>query len=171
MLTPECDCEQEDSATSCWLVNYTKDCPVCKIAINKDGGCNHMHCKQCDHHFCWVCLGHFDHTTYQHTCNKFVQDGDAASASASRFALQRYTHHFDRFSNHSKSRELESILREATLSKMEKMQDEGNKTWLDVQFMKQATSQLIEARQILQVFPLQQLYSCRVSVPSPYGRC
>ena len=34
---------------------------------------------------------------------------------------------------------------------MEKMQDEGNKTWLDVQFMKQATAQLIEARQILQV--------------------
>ena len=42
-------------------------------------------------------------------------------------------------------------LREQTLSKMEKMQDEGNKTWLEVQFMKQATSQLIEARQILQV--------------------
>ncbi len=34
---------------------------------------------------------------------------------------------------------------------MEKMQDEGNKTWLDVQFMKQATTQLIQARQILQV--------------------
>ena len=24
----------------------TKDCPKCKVAINKDGGCNHMHCKQ-----------------------------------------------------------------------------------------------------------------------------
>ena len=52
-------CAQEDSATSCWIVQYTKDCPECKTAINKDGGCNHMHCKQCDHHFCWVCLGGF----------------------------------------------------------------------------------------------------------------
>ena len=49
--------EQDDSATSTWLVQFTKDCPKCKVAINKDGGCNHMHCKQCDHHFCWVCLG------------------------------------------------------------------------------------------------------------------
>eukprot|EP00802_Teleaulax_amphioxeia_P001616 Tamp_01618.p3 GENE.Tamp_01618~~Tamp_01618.p3 ORF type:complete len:510 (-),score=134.29 Tamp_01618:2953-4482(-) len=139
----------EDSATCSWLVQFTKDCPKCKIAINKDGGCNHMHCKQCDHHFCWVCLGHFEHTTYQHTCNKFVEDG-SKTASASRTALQRYTHHYERFANHAKSRELESKLRDATLDKMEKMQDEGNKTWLDVQFMKQATAQLIEARQILQ---------------------
>ncbi len=65
--------------------------------------------------------------------------------------MQRYTHHYERFANHAKSRELESKLREATLEKMETMQDEGNKTWLDVQFMKQATAQLIEARQILQV--------------------
>ena len=65
--------------------------------------------------------------------------------------IQRYLHYFDRFMNHKKSRELESKLRENTLSKMEKMQEEGNKTWIDVQFMKQATSQLIEARQLLQV--------------------
>jgi hypothetical protein len=70
---------------------------------------------------------------------------------SSRTAMQRYTHHYERFANHAKSRELESKLREATLEKMETMQDEGNKTWLDVQFMKQATAQLIEARQILQV--------------------
>ena len=70
---------------------------------------------------------------------------------SSRAALHRYTHYYDRFMNHSKSRELESKLREKTIEKMEKMQDEGNKTWLDVQFMKQATTQLIQARQILQV--------------------
>lgn len=52
--------------------------------------------------------------------------------------------------NHNKSRELESKLREDTLDKMEKMQDEGNQTFLDVQFMQKATTQLIEARQILQ---------------------
>ncbi len=33
---------------------------------------------------------------------------------------------------------------------MQEMQEKGNKTYMDVQFMKQATSQLIESRQILQ---------------------
>ena len=82
---------------------------------------------------------------------------------SSRTALQRYTHHYERFANHAKSRELESKLREATLEKMETMQDEGNKTWLDVQFMKQATAQLIEARQILQV------PQCRFSSPHAFS--
>lgn len=33
---------QDDSETSNWLQANTKDCPNCRIAINKDGGCNHM---------------------------------------------------------------------------------------------------------------------------------
>ena len=140
----------EDAASSSWLIQNTKECPKCKSAINKDGGCNHMHCKQCDYHFCWVCLGHFEHTTYQHTCNKFVSKEDEKNTSTNRAELQRYAHYFERFMNHNKSRELESKLREDTLDKMEKMQDEGNKTWQDVQFMQKATTQLIEARQILQ---------------------
>mmetsp|Transcript_18645 Transcript_18645/g.45859 ORF Transcript_18645/g.45859 Transcript_18645/m.45859 type:complete len:553 (-) Transcript_18645:95-1753(-) len=139
---------QDDSETCNWLQANTKDCPKCKVSINKDGGCNHIHCKQCDHHFCWVCLGPFEHTTYQHTCNKFVQD--ESSINSSRAALERYMHHFERFSNHLKSREFESQMRENALKKMEEMQLVGNKTYMDVQFMKQATSQLIEARQILQ---------------------
>mmetsp|Transcript_50785 Transcript_50785/g.158688 ORF Transcript_50785/g.158688 Transcript_50785/m.158688 type:complete len:584 (+) Transcript_50785:83-1834(+) len=139
---------QEDSATSNWLVAYTKDCPNCKVAINKDGGCNHMHCKHCDHHFCWVCLGIFEHKTYQHTCNKFVDD--ESKMASGRTALQRYTHYYERFNNHSKSRELESKLQEDAMFKMKKMQEDGNKTYMDVQFMKQATSQLINARRILQ---------------------
>ena len=34
-----------DEIPTVWQAN-TKDCPKCKVAINKDGGCNHMHCKQ-----------------------------------------------------------------------------------------------------------------------------
>lgn len=55
----------------CWLiVFYTsysylpvfrneKECPKCKATIEKDGGCNHMVCKNshCKTEFCWVCLG------------------------------------------------------------------------------------------------------------------
>ena len=135
----------EDKASVSWLMQFTKECPKCKITINKDGGCNHMHCKQCDHHFCWVCLGPF--ANYSHACNKFVEN---AATTDTRAALQRYAHHYQRFENHAKSRELESKLRESALKNMQKLQDEGHKTLLEVQFIKDATNQLIEARQVLQ---------------------
>ena len=136
----------EDKASCAWLVQFTKECPKCKITINKDGGCNHMHCRQCDHHFCWVCLADFA-LDYSHACNRFVEDKDTTDTRA---ALQRYMHHYERFENHAKSRELESKLRESALKNMEKLQDEGHKTLLEVQFIKDATNQLIEARQVLQ---------------------
>eukprot|EP00961_Rhodomonas_salina_P013972 187188-Rhodomonas_salina.1 len=107
-----------------------------------------MHCRQCDYHFCWVCLGPFEHTTYQHTCNKFVHDDNKVTKS--RAALVRYMHHYERYMAHQKSREFESKVREGSLAKMEQMQAQGNKTYMEVQFLKQATAQLIEARQILQ---------------------
>eukprot|EP00961_Rhodomonas_salina_P113704 1529361-Rhodomonas_salina.1 len=68
----------------------------------------------------------------------------------SRAALERYMHHFTRFQTHAKSRELEAELRESTVSKMTEMQDKGNKTYLEVQFMKDATTQLIQTRRCLQ---------------------
>lgn len=49
--------KEEDSATATWISSYTKDCPKCQSPIEKNGGCNHMWCKQCRHEFCWVCLG------------------------------------------------------------------------------------------------------------------
>ncbi|CDW72013.1 ibr domain containing protein [Stylonychia lemnae] len=30
-------------------------CPNCRSPIEKNEGCNHMHCTLCDYHWCWVC--------------------------------------------------------------------------------------------------------------------
>ena len=36
-----------------WIVGHTKDCPKCGVAIEKNMGCNHMHCRECNYDFCW----------------------------------------------------------------------------------------------------------------------
>ena len=37
-----------------------KRCPKCNIPIEKNNGCNHIHCSQCSADICWVCLKYFD---------------------------------------------------------------------------------------------------------------
>ena len=34
----------------------TQRCPRCHVQIEKNGGCSHMHCSRCDHHFTWQSL-------------------------------------------------------------------------------------------------------------------
>ncbi|KAF9483036.1 hypothetical protein BDN70DRAFT_359239 [Pholiota conissans] len=36
-----------------------RKCPRCSAPIQKDGGCNHMTCRQCQAHICWMCMGLF----------------------------------------------------------------------------------------------------------------
>ena len=40
--------------------NDVKDCPTCKVPIEKSEGCNHMECRNCKTHICWFCLKTFD---------------------------------------------------------------------------------------------------------------
>lgn len=40
--------------------NDVKDCPMCKVPIEKSFGCNHMECRNCKTHICWACLETFD---------------------------------------------------------------------------------------------------------------
>lgn len=33
-----------------------RDCPKCKVGIEKNHGCNHMECTNCHAHICWFCM-------------------------------------------------------------------------------------------------------------------
>jgi len=55
-----------------WIKEKTKPCPNCNVPIEKNMGCNHMRCSQCNHTFCWLCLTDLtSHNTTAHTCNQF----------------------------------------------------------------------------------------------------
>mmetsp|Transcript_79660 Transcript_79660/g.257610 ORF Transcript_79660/g.257610 Transcript_79660/m.257610 type:complete len:1029 (-) Transcript_79660:255-3341(-) len=54
------DSKEESTATERWLAANTQKCPKCSNSINRNGGCNHMTCKSCGTHFCYVCGGDWE---------------------------------------------------------------------------------------------------------------
>jgi hypothetical protein len=41
-----------------------RKCPNCHSMIEKNGGCNHMTCRNCKYEFCWACKSYYeDHCT------------------------------------------------------------------------------------------------------------
>ncbi|KAK0404456.1 hypothetical protein QR680_017463 [Steinernema hermaphroditum] len=58
-------CEENEAMTKdsqrgleYWIQKDPKNrraCVVCRMLIVKDAGCNHMHCRNCGTHFCWIC--------------------------------------------------------------------------------------------------------------------
>lgn len=147
----KCD---DDSETSNWIAANTKECPQCNATIEKDGGCNHMVCKNqnCKADFCWVCLGPWEpHGSSWYNCNRYEEDEAKAARDAqekSRSALQRYLFYCNRYMNHMQSLKFENKLYASVKSKMEEMQHH-NMSWIEVQFLRKAVDVLCQCRQTL----------------------
>uniref|UniRef100_A0A4W5LQG4 RBR-type E3 ubiquitin transferase n=1 Tax=Hucho hucho TaxID=62062 RepID=A0A4W5LQG4_9TELE len=78
----KCD---DDSETSNWIAANTRECPKCHVTIEKDGGCNHMVCRNqsCKAEFCWVCLGPWEpHGSAWYNCNRYNEDDAKAARDA-----------------------------------------------------------------------------------------
>jgi len=61
----------DDSETGHWLGANTKDCPRCSVLVEKNGGCNHMTCRQCSHEWCWMCNKPWKGHTDYYSCAKY----------------------------------------------------------------------------------------------------
>jgi len=101
----------DESETGHWVSANTKECPKCSIAVEKNGGCNHMTCRQCTYEWCWLCLkmwkGHNDY----YACAKYekLQKKNKNRKKKSkieileeqkeeqRVALERYLSHYHRY--------------------------------------------------------------------------
>lgn len=55
------NCGAEDDDTI-WMAKNTKPCPGfgCGVPIEKNSGCRHMLCANCQFEFCWDCLDEYD---------------------------------------------------------------------------------------------------------------
>lgn len=149
---------QNESETAHWIIANTKKCPKCLVRIEKNQGCNHMTCKHCKHEFCWVCMGdwaeHGNHTGGYYKCNKYDPKKKKTKGSAedeAKAELDRYLHYYQRYHNHDQSKRFAARQLESTEKRMQKLQQKGSAstTWMDVQFLKQATDQVFECRRVL----------------------
>ncbi|KAI5858128.1 hypothetical protein BZA05DRAFT_116256 [Tricharina praecox] len=144
---------EDDSETSNWISAHTKECPKCVSTIEKNGGCNHMTCRKCKHEFCWVCMGPWnEHGTSWYNCNRYEEKSGSEARdnqAKSRASLERYLHYYNRYANHDHSAKLDKDLFIKTEKKMTMLQSASGMSWIEVQYLAQASSVLQQCRQTL----------------------
>ncbi|KAK9807646.1 hypothetical protein WJX72_005259 [[Myrmecia] bisecta] len=143
--------EHGDKETINWIRVNTKVCPKCAKNTEKNGGCNHIHCSQCDAHWCWVCGGAFTaQTVYSHACNQFKEDSSSTATDAAK-QLKRYLHYHACWQAHAGSVELEQQQMETlnkTIAELEAARTETS-SLMDFSWLSGALAQLLAARKIL----------------------
>ncbi|KAL5286972.1 ARIH2 family protein [Megaselia abdita] len=144
----------DDSETANYISANTKDCPNCHICIEKNGGCNHMHCFHCKHDFCWMCLGDWkNHGSEYYECSRYKENPNIANESIhaqAREALKKYLHYYERWENHSKSLQLEQQTLDRIKTRVNEKVMKAQGTWIDWQYLFNAAALLAKCRYTLQ---------------------
>lgn len=129
-----------------------------------------MTCRKCKHEFCWVCMGPWkEHGTSWYSCNRYEEKAgiDARDCQAkSRASLERYLHvslcirlnlfvltrsikYYNRYANHEQSAKLDKDLYVKTEKKMTALQSSSGMSWIEVQYLDEASKSLQRCRQTL----------------------
>ncbi|VDN03961.1 unnamed protein product [Thelazia callipaeda] len=145
----------DDSETANYISAHTKDCPNCHSCIEKNGGCNHMQCAKCKHHFCWMCFGDWKtHGSEYYECSRYKENPSIAQEAANhlkaRRALEKYLHYYERYENHHKSLKLEEDLQKCIMKKIDEKVSGHEGTWIDWQYLHAAAKLLTKCRYTLQ---------------------
>lgn len=128
----------DDAESYKWIQENAKKCPKCMVNIEKNGGCNHMKCRSCQHEFCWLCMNDW---RGHGSCNIYQQSKEDVS--------RRLEHYNIRYNNHIQSLQLEQGLYNSIETRMKNLQGMASLTNNEVLFLKRAVDSLRQSRQIL----------------------
>ena len=142
---------QDDSETMNYICANTKDCPHCKVSIEKSGGCNHMCCRHCHYDFCWMCLGSWKtHASEYYECSKYRADPTLGeNHNSARESLNKYLHYYSRWKNHIQSLALEEQTRNQINTHIHEQIKQNKGTWIDWQYLLDAVDLLLKCRYTL----------------------
>lgn len=140
----------DESETVHWIIVNTKKCPKCSIRIEKNQGCNHMTCRICKHEFCWICMGIWSEHNNSFQCNRFVPVTEGNDKLV-KLELDRYLHYFQRYSIHDEAMKFAVKQLIGVDDKVQQYLDSEtcSSSWMDVQFLKNAMTQVVECRRML----------------------
>ncbi|GMS97809.1 hypothetical protein PENTCL1PPCAC_19984, partial [Pristionchus entomophagus] len=145
---------EDDSESANYISAHTKDCPQCHSCIEKNGGCNHMQCLKCKHHFCWMCFGDWKtHGSEYYECSRYRENPEVATEAnhmKARRALEKYLHYYERYENHAKSLRMEVQMRDKLKQRIEEKVTGHDGTWIDWQHLHEASMLLAKCRYTLQ---------------------
>ena len=82
-----------DKSSLRWIRRNTKKCPQCRSNIEKNGGCDHIHCAKCGHRFYWrLATGNLPlfNNRLVNRRNKFGTAFEKVASLARRFKFSRY---------------------------------------------------------------------------------
>ncbi|GAM24555.1 hypothetical protein SAMD00019534_077300 [Acytostelium subglobosum LB1] len=161
---------QDESETSHWKVVNCKQCPKCSVSVEKNGGCNHMNCRQCQYEWCWVCMRSWKGHNDFYVCNRFEKEkepkkflylfnkptasskkrenAEIEEREKNKAELLRYLHYYERYVNNDSAKKLEKVMRDEARCKMEEL-EKLDSTWANVQFIEKGVDQLLECRNVL----------------------
>eukprot|EP00567_Pseudictyota_dubia_P002301 CAMPEP_0197467328 /NCGR_PEP_ID=MMETSP1175-20131217/65512_1 /TAXON_ID=1003142 /ORGANISM="Triceratium dubium, Strain CCMP147" /LENGTH=888 /DNA_ID=CAMNT_0043003397 /DNA_START=303 /DNA_END=2969 /DNA_ORIENTATION=+ len=155
-----------------------KECPNCKVMIEKLGGCNRMVCK-CSHSFCWLCLGDYSHYG-GHFCGRLeveavtitpgdyrgrgvsvdldllrdvarkYKNADAQVVSQELIALDQYNHAYRRYLAHGQGQRFAEQQCPCLRDRAENyMEMTGMHLKAEVDFIRSANETLVASRRLL----------------------
>eukprot|EP01117_Protostelium_nocturnum_P019066 TRINITY_DN814_c0_g1_i1.p1 TRINITY_DN814_c0_g1~~TRINITY_DN814_c0_g1_i1.p1 ORF type:complete len:619 (-),score=209.61 TRINITY_DN814_c0_g1_i1:131-1897(-) len=158
---------KDDSETTHWKTVNTKECPKCDTPVEKNGGCNHMTCRQCFYEWCWICVrpwkGHNDYYSCDKPLKEEKKSGWSLFGSKSkkdkikereelretnRKALERYLFYYGKYNQHSHSNDLEKQIRNRAHTRTAELQKDASTT-NEVSYLIQGTEILLECRKVL----------------------
>lgn len=137
--------KSKDLASANWIAENCKQCPKCRTEINKNGGCNHMTCRSCNHEFCWICMLNYNTHNYQPCAGVKIDlnnTDDAIKKNDTRRLVACVTKHGSM---------VDSIkMDEINYKKYIEVQElHAKDQWYKVDFIKQSVDTILKCRRIL----------------------